>query len=130
MANIKLIDDDKDQVECLSTVLKSAGHQVTTYDRMAGALESVESDMPDLIVLDVMFPESPSGGLELAISIRRNEKTKHIPIILLSNVNRCFPTDLSQKDIDPQWMPVQDFLEKPVDFEALLAKVSELLKKP
>jgi CheY-like chemotaxis protein len=130
MAKIRIIDDDVEQSACLSEVLRRAGHEVTTFDRIAGALESLEGDRPDLVVLDVMFPENVSGGLELAIKIRQNDKTKHLPVILLTNINKEFAAGFSSKDIDPQWMPVQTFLEKPVDFQMLLRKVEELVKKP
>ena len=129
MAKIKIIDDDTEQCALLSDVLTRAGHVVSTYDQIDGAMESLDADKPDLLVLDVMFPENASGGLELAIKIRQNSTTRHLPIILLTNINREFPIRFSNKDIDPQWMPVQAFLEKPVSGEQLLRKIDELLAK-
>ena len=129
MAKVKIIDDDVELSAQMSAVLKNVGHDVSTFDRIEGALEWLESDNPDLVVLDVMFPENASGGLELAMKIRQNSRTKHLPVILLSNINKEFPIGLSNKDIDPQWMPVHAFLEKPVDSRELIRKVNDLLKK-
>jgi CheY-like chemotaxis protein len=129
MAKIKVIDDDPDQVAYLSGILTGAGYEVTTFDMIDGAMESIEADRPDLILLDVMFPENPSGGMELAILIRRNAKIKHLPVILLTNINREFPIGISSKDIDAECMPVEDFIEKPANAQELLRKISKHLKK-
>ena len=129
MARIRIIDDDPEVRDLIAEILAAAGYSVSTYDRIEGAIRLLENDPPDLILLDVMFPENASGGLELAMEIRRNERIRTLPIILLTNINQEFPIGLSTKDIDPQWMPVQEFLEKPVSRGELLRKVGELLIK-
>jgi len=127
MAKLMVIDDDVEQTDDLAAMLKSAGHTVMTFDRVEGAVEKLIEEEPDLLVLDVMFPEDPSGGMSLAIKIRQQTETAGLPIILLTNVNQELPLGLSAKDIDQQWMPVQDFVEKPVDVQKLLSKVDALL---
>ena len=129
MAKIRIIDDDVEQSALLSELLTRAGHVVSTYDRIDGAMESLEADKPDLLVLDVMFPENASGGLELAMKIRQNSTIRQLPIILLTNINKEFPIGFSNNDIDPKWMPVQGFLEKPVNNQQLLRKVDGLLMR-
>jgi hypothetical protein len=56
--------------------------------------------LPDALILDVMFPENPSGGFELARSIRK--KWGEIPVLMLTAVNQQFPLGFSGKDIDPR----------------------------
>jgi hypothetical protein len=55
------------------------------------------------------------------------EKLKKIPILMLTAINTKFPLGFGSKDIDEEWMPVTEFLEKPVDFDVLRDKVAKLL---
>ena len=48
---------------------------------------------------------------------------------MLTAVNQQFPLGFSNKDIDPTWLPVTDFVEKPVDFDALCQKVKALCRR-
>ena len=129
MPYIMIIDDDVELTEDLTVFLENAGHTVKTLDDTEGAIKSLVDDTPDLLILDVMFPERPAGGFDLARKIREAEAIKDLPIVLLTGVNQEFPMDFSADDIDPNWMPVQLFLCKPVDVEELLKKIDELLKK-
>jgi DNA-binding response OmpR family regulator len=129
MAKIIVIDDDLDLAEDLALLLKNAGHETSTRDDTEGAVELLLKKKPDLVVLDVMFPENPAGGFDLAREIRGTDQIKDLPVILLTAINQEFPMDFSSKDIDPEWMPVQEFLEKPVAPDVLLKKVDELLRR-
>ena len=77
-----------------------------------------------------MFPEDTVGGFELARTIhKQSEQSKVIPILMLTGVNSKFPLGFNSKDIDENWLPISDFLEKPVDFDVLCSKTDELLAK-
>ncbi|MEE8589803.1 MAG: response regulator [Spirochaetia bacterium] len=130
MAKIKIIDDDLDLAEDLSLLLKNAGHEISTRDDTEGAVAVLIEEKPDLLILDIMFPENPAGGFDLAREIRSTPALKDLPVILLTAINQEFPMDFSSRDIDPEWMPVQDFLEKPVAPDVLLEKVDSLLHRP
>ncbi len=85
---------------------------------------------PDLVILDVMFPENSCAGFELARKMRHyNDKLKDIPVLMLTAVNSEIPFGFSSKDIDEYWLPVTDFLEKPIDFDILSSKVLDILSK-
>ena len=127
MATISIIDDDVELAEDLSKVLRNEGHLVKTRETVEDALQFIEAEKPDLVILDVMFPENPAGGFDLAREIKSRDATKDTPVILLTAINQELPTDFSNKDIDPEWMPVHDFVEKPLDIPVLLAKVNALL---
>ena len=129
MARITIIDDDVDQANDVADILTGAGHAVNMLHRVESAVETLARDKPDLLILDVMFPENPSAGLELAIQIRQDPHTGDLPVILLTGVNQEFPLGLSGKDIDSEWMPVQEFVEKPIDAQKLLAKISDLVQQ-
>jgi DNA-binding response OmpR family regulator len=129
MARVAIIDDDVELAENLASLLQAdGGLTVSVRDRTEGAVEELIRDTPDLLILDVMFPENPSAGFDLARVIRRTQPIKDLPIILLTALNQEFPMDFSAMDIDEEWMPVQDFLEKPVDLKVLRAKVERLLR--
>ena len=130
MAYVLIVDDDEDFAETTATVIKSEGHDVHIELDTESAAQSMQSKTPDLVVLDVMFPEDASAGFELARFMRHeNETLKMVPILLLTAINAKFPLGFGPKDIDSEWMPVTDFLEKPVDFDVLRGKVAKLLGK-
>jgi response regulator RpfG family c-di-GMP phosphodiesterase len=77
-----------------------------------------------------MFPEDSSAGFAMAREMRRaGSSLANVPILLLTAINARFPLGFSSNDIDNEWLPVSDFLEKPLNFEQLQRKVSELLEK-
>ena len=128
MAKITIIDDDVEIAENLSSFLTGKGYAVSIRDTHEGALEELVSNKPDLLILDVMFPENPAGGFDLSRDIRKNAALKEIPIILLTAINQEVPMDFSAGDTHDDWMPVQDFVEKPVKYEEILGKVKKYLK--
>ncbi len=125
MAYLLIIDDDEDFAVAVASVFRSEGHEVDVELDNRKALSRLRERRPDAIVLDVMFPENPSGGFELAREIRRS--FDRLPVLMLTAVNQQFPLGFSNKDIDPTWLPVTDFVEKPVDFQVLKQKMSQLL---
>jgi len=128
MAVIKIVDDDKEFALIIAEILKKEGHSVLIQHSTEHVIATLIEDKPDLLILDVMFPENPVGGFELARKIRQKKATCKIPIILLTSINQEFPMDFSSDDVDATWMPVQDFLEKPVKPAKLLKAVNKLLK--
>ncbi|MHC4502565.1 MAG: response regulator transcription factor [Planctomycetota bacterium] len=125
-----LADDDEDFASAAATVLRDGGHEVEIKLDIESAAKSMEEKRPDLLILDVMFPEDSTAGFTLARSMRHyNDKLKGIPVLMLTAVNIKFPLGFSDQDIDDHWLPVADFVEKPVDFDVLESKVTALLEK-
>ena len=130
MAYIMIVDDDEDFASAASIILRNVGHEVQIELDTENAAKSMEKRPPELVILDVMFPEDASAGFELARTMRHyNEKLKDIPVLMLTAVNAKFPLGFGSRDIDDNWLPVSDFLEKPVDFDVLRGKVDALLLK-
>jgi CheY-like chemotaxis protein len=128
MAYLLIVDDDEDFADTAATVLRREGHDVHIELDTEDAVKSMEGKCPDLVILDVMFPESAHAGFDLARLIRHESgKLKDVPILMLTAINAKFPLGFGPQDIDDAWMPVTDFLEKPIDLEVLKGKVAKLL---
>ena len=130
MSYILIVEDDEDFAMTTAKVMESEGHETQIELDTERAMASMEKRRPDLVILDVMFPEDSAAGFELARAMRHyKEKLKDIPVLMLTAVNTKFPLGFGSGDIDDKWLPVSDFLEKPVDFDVLKSKVGSLLKK-
>lgn len=125
MAYLLLVDDDVDFAQAVATVLRAQGHEVELEHESERALPRIQARRPDAVILDVMFPENDTAGFEVARAIRRT--CGPLPVLLLTGVNQRFPLGFSNQDLDPNWLPASDFLEKPVDFAVLISKVNEVL---
>jgi len=122
-AKVLLVDDDRDLVETLRTVLEKGGYEVDAAYDGAQCLEKVKTEPPDLVVLDIMM-RTMGDGMYVAQHLREGEATKHIPIIVASGINRVPPYNLWP---DEAWLPVDVFLEKPVEPDRLLESVRNTL---
>jgi len=132
MAYVLIVDDDEDFANAAAMELRDAGYEVHIELNTSSAVESMEHRRPDVVILDVMFPEEARDGFRLARTMRHyNEKLKGIPILMLTAINASYPMGFGfgPRDVDDHWLPVSDFLEKPVDFDVLLKKVAAVLKQ-
>lgn len=129
MARILIVDDDPDIVESLSMVLTAHGHDVHSLSSTHGLLQKAQSIAPDLIVLDVIFPDDPQAGFKAARDLAASRELRHLPILMLSAVNQnsALAFSFSESDISQDFLPVQAFLEKPVEPATLVARVDALL---
>ena len=125
MAYILIVDDDADFTSAVAAVLRSHDHEVAVELDCAQAVGRIRQRRPDVVILDVMFPENDTAGFEAARSIRRI--FGELPVLMLTAVNQSFPLGFSTKDLDPTWLPAAGFLEKPVDLAALSEMVSAIL---
>lgn len=127
MARILIIDDDPDIVESMRVVLENKQHQVTIAKSGKEGLEKAGRSKPDLIVLDVMM-ETMDKGFDVARGLKRELDSKDIPILMLTAIKENTGLDFSNEAGDKDWLPVDDYMEKPLKPGALLAKVEALLK--
>lgn len=123
MARILMVDDDLDLLESSKMVLESGGHQVTTVSTAGEAEKIIGSQKFDVIFLDIMM-EYPDDGINLARKLKKSGLAT--PVVMMSAVSRVTGYEYGKCD---EALPCTDFLEKPVTPQALLAKVSAVLKK-
>ena len=130
MAKILIIDDDRDFLESIKIMLKKDGHEVEAKYDAKDVIAKIKGTSPDLVILDVIFPENESAGFDIAREMRDPASgVADIPVLMLTAINRKFPLGFSKNDMDSDWLPVTEFLEKPIDFELLRNKIQELLQK-
>jgi two-component system alkaline phosphatase synthesis response regulator PhoP len=118
---ILIIDDDIDLVEAMRITLESAGFEVIDAQEGQKGIEKIKNENPDLILLDVMMG-TQDEGFHIAYQIRNNSETADLPIIMLTAVGQETGFNFD-KDKDEDFLPVSEFLEKPVNPDTLIDKV-------
>ena len=126
MARVLIVDDDEDFTVAAAEMLRLADHEVAVEPRADAALARMREQRPDLVILDVMFPQGSSAGFEVARTMRADAFLAGVPILMLTAVGQKFPYGFGPPDIDGESLPVDDFVEKPVEPEVLRSKVSAL----
>ena len=124
---ILIVDDDPDITEAMTVVLETQNYDVSGVVNGTDAIKQIEQSPPDLIILDVMM-DTPREGFMFSRQIKNDPDTKDIPIIMITSVKDKMGIDFKSVAGDDSWLPVEDFLDKPVPPDVLLEKVAELLK--
>ena len=122
---ILIVEDDQDLVDTLRTVLESAGYEAISAPNGTEGWRKAHEVQPDVAVVDMMM-DTVAEGFDLSRKFRSDDKTKSIPIIMVTAINQRFPLGMGQS-ADDQYLPVDRFLEKPVDPQTLLEQIGELL---
>ncbi|MCG3177930.1 MAG: Alkaline phosphatase synthesis transcriptional regulatory protein PhoP [Phycisphaerae bacterium] len=125
MAKILLIDDDVDFVEVNKALLESSNHQVVYAHNGDDGKRLAVAEKPDVVILDVMMT-TRTEGFHVARDLRANPATRNIPIVMLTAVNQEVPWKFGPDEV---WLPVDEFMEKPVRPDALLAAVKKATEK-
>ena len=113
------VDDERHIVRLIQVNLERAGYQVATAFDGAEALKKVESDKPDLIVLDVMMPKM--DGFEVLKRLQANPESREIPIVMLT-------AKAQDADVFRGWASgVSAYLTKPFNPLELITFVKRIL---
>lgn len=128
MAKILIVDDDPDMVEALKVVLEDKGFEVIIAQSGKEGLIKAKDNRPDLIILDIMM-ETQDKGFDVARQLKQDQACKDIPILMLTAIKEKIGLDFSQEAGDEVWLPVDEYVDKPLQPDELVCKVKELLKK-
>lgn len=121
-AHILVVDDVAVNREILKRRLVRRGFAITEAGGGREALEIIDREPVDLVLLDIMMPDV--DGLEVVRTVRRSRSTEELPIIMVSA--RSFSEDVTQC----LELGANDYVTKPVDFEATLKLINrELARK-
>jgi adenylate cyclase len=130
---ILLVDDDPDVVELMRITLEANRYQFYRAATGPEGLKMVKEISPDLIILDVMM-DTTTAGFQVSYQLRSNDpkseyrEFSHIPIIMMTGISQKMHMKFSP-DQDGDYLPVDEFLEKPVRVDPLLEKIRKLLKR-
>ncbi|OHB88564.1 MAG: hypothetical protein A3D13_02670 [Planctomycetes bacterium RIFCSPHIGHO2_02_FULL_40_12] len=133
MANprILIIDDDPDIVEAMRMPLEANDYEVISANCGKEGLQKAREEIPDLIILDVMM-ETDTEGFHVAYELRsENQDSEYkncrkIPILMITAISQKKGMSFSPEK-DEAFLPVNDFIEKPIQPKDLLKKVAELV---
>lgn len=115
---ILIVDDSPTERHILSQMLLGGGYEVRTAESGDEGIELARKIKPDVILMDVVMPGT--NGFQATRSLSRDEATKHIPVIL------CTTKDQETDKVWGMRQGAQDYITKPVDGPALLAKIAAL----
>jgi len=120
-ARIVVVEDDPDISELVGRYLEKAGYQAERIGSGRAALSAILSRPPDLVVLDLMLPHV--DGLEICQTLRGNEKTADLPIIMLTA-----RADEAERIVGLE-LGADDYLAKPFSPNELVARVRALFRR-
>ena len=123
---ILLVDDDVDFIFIQKAIIEKAGYSVTTANDSSEGMEKAKICKPDLAILDVMM-RTDQEGFEMARAMRREPEFEKLPIIMLTSVDSISGLNLKEMAKNKKWLPVDSFLDKPVQPKVLIEEIERLL---
>lgn len=118
---IYLVEDDKSIRELLVYTLNNSGLPANGFEKPSEFYRELRADDADLIILDIMLPEC--DGLTMLKNLRADEKTKHIPVMMLTAKGSEYDKVVG---LD---MGADDYMTKPFGMMELIARVKALLRR-
>jgi CheY-like chemotaxis protein len=130
---ILVVDDDRDLVATLRMVLEGAGYRVVSTADPVQGIATAADERPDLILLDIMMPNA-TEGFHFVWKLRRREEPyfQKVPIVVLSGIHettdlRFYPDSGDGTYRAGEFLPIQDFMDKPLDPARLLERIGRVL---
>ena len=116
---IMIVDDDPHVIESLGNILRDAGYQVIAIEDGETALAKAQTELPSLIILDLMMPRMP--GLEICKALKNDIAIRYIPVIMLTG-----KTKEGDKIIGLE-TGADDYITKPFNPRELLLRIDRSL---
>ncbi len=120
-AKILIVDDEPNVLRFFGYALQIEGYEIVTAENGVEALNKVQAEHPDLVILDVMLPRM--SGIEVCQQLRNNPETVGLPIIMLSA--RAQVAD----KVRGLQAGADEYVTKPVDSDEMVARVAALLER-
>ena len=127
-AKILLVDDDPDFILAVQAILENNNYQVIPALNRKEGMEKLEAEKPDITILDVMM-EQPNDGFEMARAIKKDDSYKDMPIIMITSIDGLTGINFKAAMQSKEWLPVDAYLEKPVEPDTILEEIQKFLSK-
>ncbi len=121
MATLVVVEDEKILQKAMSIELLSVGHKVLTANNGEAGLKLIQEEKPDLVLLDLIMPKM--GGFDVLKALKSDEKTKRIPVIILSNLSQ---DEDKKKALDLG--AVDYYVKSSTDLSEMTKKIAAVLK--
>jgi DNA-binding response OmpR family regulator len=118
---ILIVDDSNTNVILLDAILGNRGYDIIKTTSVKEASPYLEDTPPDLILLDLLMPKI--SGYQFLEEIRKNKKTKNIPVLVITAVTE------EESKVRTKKLGIADYIEKPINIQALITKVEKILNK-
>ncbi|NOH01535.1 MAG: response regulator [Chloroflexi bacterium] len=122
-----IIDDDPDFVGGIKSILERAEYQVDTAYNPKDGFQALQARRYDLLLLDIMMGRG-AEGIALARKIRKDPKLREMPVLIITSVREQIAFLFPGQAVHPNFVDVDELVEKPVEPKLLLEKVSALIK--
>ena len=117
--SVLIVEDNEHQRNIYASILRFSGYEVVEAASGADAIEKAASALPHLILLDLVLPDM--NGIDVARSVKRNQRSAHIPIIV------CSAFSTGEEKEDSLSAGVVDYLRKPISSQVLKAKIEKFI---
>jgi CheY-like chemotaxis protein len=121
-----IIDDDPDYVDGIRSILVKAGYSVDVAYNPKEGFEALENKKYDLLLLDIMMGRGAEGVM-MARKINKDPELRKIPVLIITGIREQMAFLFPGQPVHPRFLPTDEVLEKPVEPDLLLEKVSHLL---
>jgi DNA-binding response OmpR family regulator len=122
-----IIDDDPDFVEGILSILTSAGYDVDTAYNPKDGFAALETKQYDLLLLDIMMGRGAEGVM-IARKMRKDPKLRELPVLIITGIREQIAYLFPGQPVHPHFVDVDELMEKPVEPDLLLERVSALIK--
>ncbi|MFC2145989.1 response regulator [Acidobacteriota bacterium] len=124
---ILIVDDNLDYAEAIKTIVESGPYCAEVATSSKQAVEILDKEIPVLIILDVLLQKG-AEGIILSRKFKKDPRLKQVPIIMLTSMTQQTGFKfISEDPRHPHFLPVEEFIEKPVAPKDLLAKIDKLV---
>ncbi len=122
-----MIDDDPDFVAGIKAILEGANYKVDVAYNPKDGFEALQTNPPDLLLLDIMMGRGAEGVM-LARKLRKDPELREIPVLIITGIREQIAFLFPGEPVHPRFVPVDELVEKPVEPQFLLDRVSALLE--
>jgi CheY-like chemotaxis protein len=117
--SVLIVEDNEHLRNIYASILRFSGYEIVEAESGTDAIEKAASAQPHLILLDLVLPDM--NGIEVARSIKRNQRSAHIPII------GCSAFSIGEEREDSLAAGMVDYLRKPISSQVLKAKIEKFI---